>query len=82
LEGEDDAGDLGGLAVPDELDLALVVEEQEAISIGQRPVGFEEADDFLLFLLGETGHGFVREEEVRGVRSTEGGGGFPGWNPL
>jgi hypothetical protein len=66
LEWQNDAGDLGGLAVPDEFDLALVVEEQEAISIWQRPVGFEEADDLLLFLLSETGHGIVPKEVQAG----------------
>ena len=56
LEGEDDVGHFGGLAVPDELDLALVVEQEKAVAVGERAVGFEEADDLLLFLLGETGH--------------------------
>ena len=49
LERQDDVADFIRLAVPDELDLALVVEKQEAILLRQRLISFEEADDVLLF---------------------------------
>ena len=49
LEGQNDVADFAGLAVPDQFDLALVIEEQKAVLVGQRLVGFEEADDVLLF---------------------------------
>jgi len=57
LEGEDDVADLGGLAVPDQFDLALVVEQQKAVSFRQRLVGLDETEDFLLFLLSQSRHG-------------------------
>jgi hypothetical protein len=57
LEGQDDVADLVGLAVPDQFDLAFVLEEQETVLVGQRLVRFEEADDLLLFLLRQSRHG-------------------------
>jgi hypothetical protein len=55
-EREDDVGNFARLAVPDELDLAFAAEEQEAVLLGERLVGLQEADDVLLFLVGETRH--------------------------
>ena len=56
LEGQDDVADLRSLAVPNQFHLALVLEQQEAILLGQRLVGLDEADDLLLFLFGQTRH--------------------------
>jgi hypothetical protein len=57
LKGKDDVADVGGLAVPDQLDFALVVEEKKAVLVGQRLVGFEEPEDVGFFLVGQTRHG-------------------------
>ena len=43
LEREDGGGDFAGLAVPDEFDLAFVVEEEEAVFLGE---GFALIDEF------------------------------------
>ena len=52
LEGQDDARDLAALAVPDQFDLALILEQQKAVLVRQGFVRFQKADDLLLFLFG------------------------------
>ncbi|OPZ35375.1 MAG: hypothetical protein BWY96_02775 [Spirochaetes bacterium ADurb.BinA120] len=42
LEGEDDISHLVGLAVPDELHFAFVVEQKEPVFVGKGPFGFYE----------------------------------------
>ena len=54
LKGQDDIADLVGLAVPDQLDLALALEEQEAVLVRQFPVRFEVADDLLFFRVAQS----------------------------
>ena len=43
LKGQDDVADFAGLAVPDQLDLALVLEQQKAVLVRQRLVGFDDS---------------------------------------
>ena len=62
LKGQDGGADLAGLAVPDQLDLALVLEEEEAVLLRQRLPGLEERDQVALLGVGEIvgrafGHG-------------------------
>jgi hypothetical protein len=56
LERQDDVADFAGLAVPDQFDLALVIEEKEAVFVVQRLVGLEVADDVLLLGLSQSRH--------------------------
>ena len=65
LKGQDGGADLAGFAVPDQLDLALVREEQEAVSLGQRLALLDELDEVTLLGLGKVvvfsgwaGHGW------------------------
>jgi hypothetical protein len=53
LKGEGDVADFAGLAVPDELDFALVVEEEEAVVVREGPTGFEMAQDVADFVVAE-----------------------------
>ena len=64
LKGQDGGADLAGLAVPDQLDLALVGEEQEAVFLRQRLALLDELDEDALLgvrkvvvFSGWTGHG-------------------------
>jgi hypothetical protein len=64
LEGQDGGADLAGLAVPDQLHLALVREEHEAVFFRQRLALLDELDEIALLGLGKvvvfsrwTGHG-------------------------
>jgi hypothetical protein len=56
LKGQHDVRDLVGLAVPNQLDLPFVVKQQESVLLRQRLVGFEVADDVLIFSVGQSGH--------------------------
>jgi hypothetical protein len=56
LKGQDEIADLVALAVPDQFDLALVLEEQEAKFFWQRFIRLEIADDLLLFRFGQSRH--------------------------
>ncbi len=69
LEGEDGGADLAGFAVPDEFHLALVLEEQEAVALGQRLALLDALDDVAALGLGEL--------VVGGFRA--GHGGERGW---
>ncbi len=53
LEGEDGGADFAGLAVPDEFDLAFVLEEEEAVFVGQGFALLDELDEVAAFGLGE-----------------------------
>jgi hypothetical protein len=64
LEGQDGGADLAGLAVPDQLHLALVGEEHEAVFLWKRLALLDELDEIALLSLGKvvvfggwTGHG-------------------------
>ena len=48
---------LAALPVPDQFHLALVLEEQKAKLVRQRLVGFQKAEDLLLFLFSQSWHG-------------------------
>lgn len=68
LEGEDGGADVAGFAGPGELDLAFVVEEEEAEFIGQGFAGLDEGDEVAFLLIGEVvavgggGRAMVREK--------------------
>ena len=53
LERENGGADFAGLAVPDEFDLALVLEEEEAVFLRQRLALLDELDEVALFGVGE-----------------------------
>ena len=53
LEGEDGGADFAGLAVPDEFDLALVGEEEEAVFLRERLALLDELDEVALLGVGE-----------------------------
>ena len=52
-----DIADFVGIAISDQLYLPLVSKEKKAVSVRQRFVGFQKADEFLLFLFGQLWHG-------------------------
>jgi hypothetical protein len=56
LKGQNDVADLIGLAVPDKLDLALVLEKQEAVFFRQGLISLDKPNNVLLFLLGKSRH--------------------------
>ena len=53
LEGEDGGADFARLAVPDELDLAFVGEEEEAVFLRERLALLDELDEVALLGVGE-----------------------------
>ena len=53
LEGQDGGADFAGLAVPDQFDLALVLEEEEAVLLRQRLALLDELDEVALLGVGE-----------------------------
>ena len=53
LEGEDGGADFAGLAVPDEFDLTLVGEEEEAVFLGEGLALLDELDEVALLGVGE-----------------------------
>ena len=53
LEGQDGGADFAGLAVPDQFDLAFVVEEEEAVFLRERLALLDELDEVALFGVGE-----------------------------
>ena len=53
LEGQDGGADFAGLAVPDQFDLAFVVEEEEAVFLRQRLALLDELDEVALLGVGE-----------------------------
>jgi hypothetical protein len=53
------------LAVPDQLHLALFLEKQKTVLLGQRPVRLDETDDLLAFLFGQWRHEKTRLRESR-----------------
>jgi hypothetical protein len=72
LERQDGGADLAGLAIPDQLDLALVREEEEAVFLGQRLALLDELDEIAFFGLGKvvvfsgwTGHGGWEKWEIQ-----------------
>ena len=78
LEGQDGGADLAGLAVPDQLHLALVREEHEAVFLRQRLALLDELDEIALLGLGEVvvfgggaGHGGL-EDDGRGTTDGRG----------
>jgi len=56
LKGQDDIADLARLAVPDQFHLPLVLKQQKAVLLRQRPVRLDKADNLLLFLLSQSWH--------------------------
>jgi hypothetical protein len=48
------------LAIPDQLHLALFLEQQKAVLVGQRSLGFDEPNDHLLFLIRQSWHDLER----------------------
>jgi hypothetical protein len=53
LKGEDGGADLAGLAVPNKFYLALVVEKDEAVFLGERLALIDELDEIALLGAGE-----------------------------
>ncbi len=53
LEREDGGADFAGFAVPDEFDLAFVVEEDEAVFLRQRLALIDELDEIALLGVGQ-----------------------------
>jgi len=56
LERQYDVADLAALPVPDQLHLALVLEQQKAVLFRQGFVRLQKADDLLLFLFRQSWH--------------------------
>ena len=55
LEGQDGGADLAGFPVPEQFHLALVLEQQEAVALGQRLALLDELDEVAALDLGESG---------------------------
>jgi hypothetical protein len=53
LKRQDEIADLARLAIPDQLHLALVLEQKKTKFVRQGLVSFEIADDLLFFLFGQ-----------------------------
>jgi hypothetical protein len=53
LKREDGGADVAGLAGPSEFDLTFVVEEEEAVFLGEWFAGLDELDEVALLLIGE-----------------------------
>ena len=58
-----DVAGLAGLAVPHQLYLAFVVEQEKSIAFGQRGFGFYELEDFAFLGVGEL-QVYVRADDV------------------
>ncbi len=54
LKREDNVADLAALVVPNQFHFALVLEEQKAKLVREGLVGFQKAEDLLLFLFGQS----------------------------
>ena len=54
LKGKDDIADLAVFAVPGRFHLALSLKQQKAKLVRQRLVGFQKAEDLLLFLSSQS----------------------------
>lgn len=67
LEGQHDVADLPGFAVPDQLHLALFLEQQKAVLLRQRFIRFQVADNFLLLLFGQSWHRFTLVSPSDGI---------------
>jgi hypothetical protein len=66
LERQHNVRHLVGLAVPDKLNLALVVEQQKTVFVRKRLVRFDETKDFALFRVEEFhGKGFLGRRRKR-----------------
>ena len=60
LERQDNVTDFSGLAIPNQLDLALVAEKKKAVGIGERLARFEQLGDIADFVGGKLhGLGFL-----------------------
>ena len=59
LERQHCGADIGGLAVPHQLHLALVLEQQEPVALRQRLAGLDELDQVALLVLGQRIDGLV-----------------------
>jgi hypothetical protein len=53
LDGQDDFAGLIRLAVPDQLHLTLVVEQEKTVLVRERLAGLDELGDFTFFTVGE-----------------------------
>ena len=58
------------LPLADQFHLPLVLEQEKAILVRQRPVGLDKANDLLLFLFGQSRHVVVSFSGVYSIRST------------
>jgi len=56
LERQNDVADLASLAIPHQLNLTLLFEQEKAVLVWQRFICFDEPNDFLLFLISESRH--------------------------
>ena len=56
LKGQNDITDLAGFTIPDQFHLSFVSEQEKAVLVRQRLVGFQITNDLLLFLFSQSWH--------------------------